>query len=78
MNTQPKTLMINLGAVADPLRLQLRRYGVKGPAITGLQAKANAINRLYLHSILTEGEAKKAKKRLFQEIKALVEKGEPR
>jgi hypothetical protein len=69
----PQTFKIHFGVFAKSIRDQLREYGYNGKACPGLQAKADAITRLYVTSILTEGETKKARKRLYQEIKALVE-----
>jgi hypothetical protein len=69
---KPKMFAIRFGAVCDPLRDQLKDYGIPSKVFPGLQAKADAITLLYMTAILPEGETKKARNRLYQEIKALV------
>ena len=65
-------LSIEIGALADPIAEQVAACGVVLPDDEGkrLQALADSIIRLRIHSILTAAEATRAEQRLFREIRS--------
>lgn len=65
---------LHYGALAPPLKKQLEEQGfVASPKdLARWQANADSINRLYLHSLLTDAEKAKALVRLQKHIAAGV------
>ena len=66
-----KSLKLDLGALADPLDEQLERQGLVMDC-TVLQRDADAVARLYVRGLLTDGETVKARARLFKSIQQAV------
>ena len=64
--TRTPTLSIEFGALVPPLRTQLQgQASVPLDVITQAQQDADAITRLKIHQILTDGEAHRARQRLL-------------
>lgn len=71
-------MKIAFGALVDPLCVQL---GLSPVTVENEQADANAIARLTVRSLLSHGEAQKARARLLKRIEAVMrserERGRP-
>lgn len=72
MSDNKFNLRIGFGAFSEPLRDQLEGFDIPTKVISGFQQQADAITRLHIGSILADGEAKKARGRLFRNIEALA------
>lgn len=68
MKTESGRLIVEFGALAPPLREQLKGTGISRTNIAGFQASADAIVRLAVEQILTGRERDKAMKRLCEKI----------
>lgn len=68
-----KEIGLRMGAIAPPIEQQLKEQGftLKNPQI--YQDQADRISHLNVGGILTDGEARKARQRLFNKIKGDVE-----
>lgn len=67
-------LRLEFGALAPPLRRQLKGRGLTSKTIAGMQASADAISRLAIVQLLTERETHKARLRLCKSIEAAIRK----
>lgn len=64
-----KYATLTFGATAPPLKVQLRDfYLLREMELNFWQGHSDAITRLSIQSLLTEGEAQKARKRLVKLI----------
>lgn len=61
-------MQIMFGALAPPLTEQLKGCGFSRGKLAIFEANNLAITRLYLHDLLTDGEAQKARTRLMKSI----------
>ena len=71
---------INFGALAEPIAKQLRAQGIRlraGQARNGIvgqsQRDADAITRLNVRGILSDGEARKARQRVLKHLVSSLE-----
>lgn len=70
-------MKIDYNALSDDIELQLNTQGytLNDHADT-VQKIADAINMCYLHNIITEGECRNARKRLYKKLKNKIKKME--
>lgn len=70
----PVCCAITFGALADPIRKQLRLQGLRAPRemVKAFQRCADAITLLALHNLLPDGETHKARVRLIKQIRVRV------
>ena len=59
---------IELGALARPISEQIKNAGFELSGADAFDRDADAITRLYIRGVLTEGEAHKARTRLMKEL----------
>jgi hypothetical protein len=66
-----RTFELRLGAISDPIRKQLKQQGINAPAskVNKWQKAADAINMLYVNSIIHASVAEGARRRLFEFIR---------
>jgi hypothetical protein len=69
MPAETKQIEVRFGAPSPPLREQLKGFNVPAKTVKWWQGYADAITLLVLNGILSDGEAGKARARLFKEIK---------
>lgn len=67
-------VQINFGALAPTIREQLKAQGFKVPAhrTRTWQQYAQSVGYLYVQGVLSEGETKAARNRIFRDIKATL------
>lgn len=72
-NEKPvREIGLQMGAIAAPIKLQLEEQGFTLEGVGRYQEQADRINHLYVGNILTDMEATKARRRLFNVIKQNV------
>lgn len=75
-----KKVGISFGALAPPLIEQLHEQGLTMDAkdASALSNDIDAVNRLYLRNVITETEAKQARRRIMKKITAKVSSDQPK
>lgn len=75
MAADPKnanTLQLRFSALSPKLKQQLRGFGLLPKVIASLQRKADAITLLHLHSLITDSETHRARRKLFKHARRSV------
>ena len=61
---------VRFGALAPDLHVQL---GISGDKVEFVQKLIDAVTLCNIHSILTDGETRKARKRIMKEINEIID-----
>ena len=77
MTKHTAAVQIAFGALADPIRRQLRAQGITVTAAkaAGIQADANAITRLSIRGLLADAEKQRARQRLMKALVRQIQSG---
>jgi hypothetical protein len=61
-------MIIEFGALAKPLKEQLKNTCVPVKVLTTLDDVSKSLTKLYIKGFLTDGEVKRARKRIIKKI----------